>query len=76
MRITGVYVYIVNIQKKWISWPLVPALYGKQTNQKKVREKLATMTDFLFMGSKITVDSDRSHEIKRLFSLEEKLWQH
>ena len=31
-------------------------------------------TDFIFLGSKITVDDDCSHEIKRC-SLEEKLWQ-
>ena len=27
-------------------------------------EKVATVTDFIFLGSKITVDSDCSHEIK------------
>ena len=37
-------------------------------------EKMETMTDFSFLGSKITVDGDGSHEIKRHFcSLEEKL---
>ena len=29
-------------------------------------EKVETMTDFLFLGSKITADSDCSHEIKTL----------
>ena len=28
-------------------------------------EKMETVTDFIFMGSKITVDGDCSHEIKR-----------
>ena len=28
-------------------------------------EKVKTMTDFIFLGSKITVDSDCRHEIKR-----------
>ena len=28
-------------------------------------EKMETVADFIFLGSKITVDSDRSHEIKR-----------
>jgi len=28
-------------------------------------EKVETMTDFIFLVSKITVDGDRSHEIKR-----------
>ena len=27
------------------------------------------MTDFIFLGSKITADSDRNHEIKRLLLL-------
>ena len=32
-----------------------------------------TVTDFILGGSKITADSDCSHEIKRAYSLEEKL---
>ena len=28
-------------------------------------EKMETLTDFIFLGSKITVDDDCSHEIKR-----------
>ena len=28
-------------------------------------EKVETVTDFIFLGSKITADSDCSHEIKR-----------
>ena len=28
-------------------------------------ETMETMTDFIFLGSKITADSDCSHEIKR-----------
>ena len=28
-------------------------------------KKVETVTDFLFLGSKITVDGDRSHKIKR-----------
>ena len=28
------------------------------------REKVETVTDFIFLGSKITVDGDSSHEIK------------
>ena len=34
---------------------------------------METVTDFLYLVSKITVDSDWSHEIKRLLLLEEKL---
>ena len=36
-------------------------------------EKLEAITDFLYLGSKITVDSDCSHKIKR-HSFWEKLW--
>ena len=35
-------------------------------------EKMETVTDFIFLGSKITADGDCSHEIKR-HSLEGKL---
>ena len=33
---------------------------------------MKTMTDFIFLGSKITVDSDFSHKIKRCFLLQKK----
>ena len=36
-------------------------------------EKLETVTDFIFLGSKITADGDSSHDIKYCGSLEEKL---
>ena len=36
-------------------------------------EKMETVADFIFLGSKITVESDSSHEIKIESSLEEKL---
>ena len=35
------------------------------TSWKLEREKIDTVTDFLFVGSKITVDGDCSHEVKR-----------
>ena len=35
----------------------------------KRREKVEAETDFLFLGSKITVDGDCHHEIKRLLLL-------
>ena len=38
-------------------------------------ETMETVTDFIFLGSKITADGDWSHEIKDTCSLEEKLWQ-
>ena len=33
-----------------------------------------TVSDFIFLGSKITADGDCSHEIKRCLLLEEELW--
>ena len=37
-------------------------------------KKVETMTDFIFLGSKITADCDWSQKIKRHF-MEGKLWQ-
>ena len=36
-------------------------------------ETMGTVTDFIFLGSKITAYSDCSHEIKDAYSLEGKL---
>ena len=33
-----------------------------------------TVADFIFLGFKITANSDCNHEMKRAYSLEEKLW--
>ena len=39
-------------------------------------DKVETVTDFIFLDSKITMDSDCSHEIKRCLLLGKKnLWQ-
>ena len=55
-----------NIQKTKIM------VSGPITSWQIDREKVETVTDFSFLDSKITVDSDCNHEIKRC-SLEEKL---
>ena len=39
------------------------------------RETMETVTDFIFLGFKISADGDCSHEIKKHLLLEEKLWQ-
>ena len=44
---------------------------GLKLNIQKTTE---TVRDFIFGGSKITADGDCSHEIKRCYSLEGKLW--
>ena len=47
---------------------------GPITSRQIDGERLETVTDFTFLGSKITADGDCSHEIKRHpCSLEEKL---
>ena len=38
---------------------------GSITSLKIDRETLETVTDFIFLGSKVNVDGDCSHEIKR-----------
>ena len=37
-------------------------------------ETVEAVSDFMFLGSQITADGDCSHEIKRRYSLEGKLW--
>ena len=49
----------VNIQKNKIM------ASGPITSWQIDVEKVETVTDFIFLGSKITVDDDCSHEIKR-----------
>ena len=56
----------LNIQKLR-SWHLVPSLNGKQMGKK------GKLTVFIFLGSKITADSDCSLKLKDICSLEEKL---
>ena len=42
---------------------------GPITSWQIDREKMESVTDFLFLGSKITTDGDCSHEIKRCLLL-------
>ena len=49
----------LNIQKLR-SWHLVPSLHGQIDG-----ETVETVSDFIFLGSKIIADGDCSHEIKR-----------
>ena len=59
----------LNIQKTKIM--AVPTLHGKYGET--VGSGGETVSHFIFGGSKITTDGDCSQEIKRCFSLEEKL---
>ena len=42
---------------------------GPITSRQINGEKMETVTDFIFLGSKVTADGDCSQEIKRLFLL-------
>ena len=57
----------LNIQKTKIK------ASGPITSWQIDGETIETVRDFIFGDSKITADVDCSHEIKRCFSLEEKL---
>ena len=57
----------LNIQKMKIM------AYGPITSWQTDGETVETVTDFIFLSSKITVDNDFSHEIIRCLLLEEKL---
>ena len=57
----------LNIQKMKIM------ASGPITSQQIDGETMETVTDFIFLGSKITADGDCSHEIKDTCPLEEKL---
>ena len=46
---------------------------GLITSWQMEGEKVETVADFIFLGSKITAGGDCSHKIKRRFLLEEKL---
>ena len=59
----------LNIQKTKIM------ASGPITSWQIEGEKVETVTDFIFLDSKITEDGDCIHEIKDIYSLEEKLWQ-
>ena len=53
----------LNIQKTEI------VVSGPNTSWQIHGEKVETLTVFIFLGSKITVDGEYSHEIKRLLLL-------
>ena len=57
----------LNIQKTKIM------ASGPNTSWEIDGETVETVSDFIFLGSKITADSDCSHEIKRCLYLEGKL---
>ena len=57
----------LNIQKTKIM------VSGPITSWEIVGETVETVSDFIFLGSKITADGDCSQKLKDAYSLEEKL---
>ena len=57
----------LNIQKTKIM------ALGPITSWQIDGEKMETVAEFIFLGSKVTADGDCSHEIKDAYSLEGKL---
>ena len=53
----------------------IMACGGPITSRQTEGEKMEAVTDFIFLGFKITADGDWSHEIKRHLLLGGKLWQ-
>ena len=52
---------------------MVPSLHGPITSWQIDGETVETLADFIYLGSKITTDSDWSHEIKRCLLLGRKV---
>ena len=59
----------LNIQKTKIIWS------GPITSQQIDREIMETVTDFIFLDSKLTADMTADMKLKDTCSLKEKLWQ-
>ena len=71
---------LMKVKEEWKGWLKLNiqktkiVISGPITSWQIYGEKVETVTDFIFLGYKITADSDCSHEIKDACSLEEKLW--
>ena len=69
-----------KVKEEWKSWLKVQiqktkiVATGPITSWQIDGETMETVTDFIFLGSKMTADGDCSHEIKDAYCLEEKLW--
>ena len=63
----AIYLKLINIQKTKI------IASGPITSWEIDGETVETVSDFIFLGSKITADSDCSHEIKRRLLLGRKV---
>ena len=59
------YTLAMSVHQPWWSKTSFMEASGPITSWQIDGEKVEAMTDFTFLGSKITVDGDCSHEIKR-----------
>ena len=73
--------FLMKVKGEWKNW--LKAQHSKTkimasgpiTSWEIDRETMETVSDFIFLGSKITADGACSYEIKRRLLLGEKLWQ-
>ena len=63
----------VNVSLKLNIWKTKIMASGPIPSWKIDGETLETVSDFIFLGSKITVDGDCCHDIKRCLLLERKI---
>ena len=65
---------LMNVEEEWKSWLKTQHLKNRdhgiqaQHYMANDRETMETVTDLIFLGSKITAESDCSHEIKKTFA--------
>ena len=79
---------LIKFNFTWLKWKRGVKKVGLKLNIQKTKimasspitswqidgERVETVTDFIFLGSKITADGDCSNEIKRHLLLGRKLW--
>ena len=72
----------MRVREEWKSWYKLNIQKTKIITSSPITswqtdgETMETVTDFIFLGSKITADSDSSHEIKRCLLLRRKCQSH
>ena len=77
-RFGSTYTKIGTIQRR-LAWPLckddtqIREAFHIKKKKKIAGETVETLSDFIFLGSKITADGDCSHEIKRRLLLGRKV---
>ena len=64
INIANIYIYML-----YIAYIYIANMASGPTTLWQIGGKVATMTDFIFLGSKITADSDCSYESKRCLLL-------